>query len=343
MTAGELAQQLGVTFEELVGRAQELRFHMADADTTLSRTEIARLSAAFGVAVDGVEHRPTIDFIGPGVWSPEFVPPYEPIPIRPRRRRRGRVVAAVGILVVIALVTLSVAAKLGPFSPTGEPIGPYGMQGAPAPKPVPPGSVITQKLADSVKGSTTMVVGGNCSNNVDMGGKQGSGWVVAPDLIATNAHVASNMDHVWVYLDDGTVRVGNVVAFSPDYDVAIIRVKHLNRKPLKMVDAKVGTQGVLMGHPIGEPLSYRPFVVTDVFTRDDTDIYHEHYVHRPIVMTQGVVAGGASGSALMDPSGNVIAMVWGYGPDNATFAVADSSIRAVLRTAGTKTVPHSRC
>ena len=41
---------------------------MADTGTpTLSRTEVPPSHAAFGVAVDGVEHRPSIDFIGPGM------------------------------------------------------------------------------------------------------------------------------------------------------------------------------------------------------------------------------------------------------------------------------------
>ena len=63
-----------------------------------------------------------------------------------------------------------------------------------------------------------------------------------------------------------------------------------------MVDAQGGAR-VLMGHP-SKPLSYPPFVVTDV--HPVTDIYHEHYVHRPIVMTQGVRDGFRKAEQLLD-------------------------------------------
>ena len=64
-------------------------------------------------------------------------------------------------------------------------------------------------------------------------GVEGSGWVAAPNLVVTNAHVVAGMDDARVDRNDGEFRDADVVAFDPRNDIAVLRVAGLGARPLR--------------------------------------------------------------------------------------------------------------
>jgi len=73
-------------------------------------------------------------------------------------------------------------------------------------------------------------------------GISGSGWVAAPNVVVTDAHVIAGQTDTTA---DGRPAVA--VAFDPRNDVAVLRVDGLHRRPLSQVDAAEGTPVAIAG------------------------------------------------------------------------------------------------
>src|SRR5690606_33647537 len=88
--------------------------------------------------------------------------------------------------------------------------------------------------------------------------QSGSGFVVAPERVVTNAHVVAGVDSPVVELPDGQALDARVVWFDPDADVAILAVPGLEAHPLPLADMGIGDEGVVDGYPHGGPFSSTP-------------------------------------------------------------------------------------
>ena len=56
-------------------------------------------------------------------------------------------------------------------------------------------------------------------------GIEGSGWVVAPGLVVTNAHVVAGEDDTTVTTGDGASFDATPVRYDPSNDLAILRIR----------------------------------------------------------------------------------------------------------------------
>ena len=90
-------------------------------------------------------------------------------------------------------------------------------------------------------------------------GVEGSGWIVRPGLVVTNAHVVAGIPTPLVDRGGGNAVRGDVVAFDAANDVALVRADGLDGRPLRLAEAGRGTAGALLGFPLNGP-----FVVTPV-------------------------------------------------------------------------------
>ena len=69
---------------------------------------------------------------------------------------------------------------------------------------------------------------------------QGSGWVAAPEVVVTNAHVVAGEDDTTVKLDGGDELDAQAIAFDPHNDVAVLRVPGLGAPALAGHQGAVG-------------------------------------------------------------------------------------------------------
>lgn len=90
---------------------------------------------------------------------------------------------------------------------------------------------------------------------------EGSGFVVAPSRVMSNAHVVAGADSVTVEVD-GETYDAHVVSYDPDADISILDVPNLPSAPLAFAadPAPQGTDAVVMGYPAAATSWPRPRV-----------------------------------------------------------------------------------
>ena len=153
---------------------------------------------------------------------------------------------------------------------------------------------------------------------------EGSGFVVEAELVATNAHVVAGSESLEVVLDDGGSRLAaELVAIDTGTDLALLRVPGLSRRPLPLGTAEDGTEAAVFGHPGGQDeLRIAPAVVADHQVALGRDIYDRNVASREILILAADVRRGDSGSAVVDPSGRVVGVLFAVAPDRPATAYA---------------------
>jgi S1-C subfamily serine protease len=201
------------------------------------------------------------------------------------------------------------------------------LHAAPDLGPPPAGTGLGQQDAQRIARSTVKVVGQACRLI-----QSGSGFVVAPDLIATNAHVVAGERSTFVESSDGRRLDGTVVTFDPNRDLALIAVPGLGRPVLPRAAAAQGDAGGVFGHPEGGPLTVSPFKIGDITQAVGTDIYDRHRTERSVLILASQLAPGDSGGALVDPKGEVVGVAFAIAPDRpgVAYALNVSELEAVL-------------
>ena len=188
-------------------------------------------------------------------------------------------------------------------------------------------SGLSTEMANQVVRSTVKVEGVACSRIQD-----GSGFFVEDDLVVTNAHVVAGEDETTVELSDGTTLDAVVVAFDPQRDLAVLRTEGGGAPALPRRDAEVGDTGGVFGRPGGGPLEVSPFRVADQIDAQGRDIYDSSAASREVLVLASELAPGDSGSALVDPQGQVVGVAFAVAPDKpgVAYALAIDELEAVL-------------
>ena len=201
------------------------------------------------------------------------------------------------------------------------------LQPAPDTGTSPGTSGLSTEMANQVVRSTVKVEGVACSRIQD-----GSGFFVEDDLVVTNAHVVAGEDETTVELSDGTTLDAVVVAFDPQRDLAVLRTEGGGAPALPRRDAEVGDTGGVFGRPGGGPLEVSPFRVADQIDAQGRDIYDSGAASREVLVLASELAPGDSGSALVDPDGQVVGVAFAVAPDKpgVAYALAIDELEAVL-------------
>jgi S1-C subfamily serine protease len=187
-------------------------------------------------------------------------------------------------------------------------------------------SGLSTAVANQVVQSTVKVTGEACSRI-----QEGSGFFVGPDLVVTNAHVVAGESGTEVELADGRTLDAAVVAFDPERDLAVLRTDG-EAPALSLRDADTGDVGGVFGHPGGGGLEVSPFRVAEEITAVGRDIYDQGSTSRDVLVLASDLAPGDSGSALVDPQGQVVGVAFAVAPDRpgVAYALAVSELREVL-------------
>ena len=147
---------------------------------------------------------------------------------------------------------------------------------------------------------------------------QGSGFVIEPDTILTNAHVVAGTNVVELDTTQGRAKA-DVVYYNPEADVAVLHSENLGIKPLAWADAPAesGEDAIVLGHPKGGPFVATPARVRERFTVSGPNIYATNRVEREAYSLRGTVVEGNSGGPLIDTSGRVLGLIFGADINNA--------------------------
>jgi S1-C subfamily serine protease len=208
---------------------------------------------------------------------------------------------------------------------------------------VPPTTRLPATVDARVRAATLKVVGQAC-NSI----QEGSGWVAAPGLVVTNAHVVAGERATKVHDESGRVMAARVIVFDPVRDIAVLDVPSLSTPPLTIVDGAVGDVGAVYGHPGGGALQAAPARVGDKIIAIGTDIYRTSSSRRHVYVVAARLAPGDSGGALVNTKGNVIGMAFAIDPGRSAtaYTLTEEEVRAGLGAARASTrtpVDTGRC
>jgi S1-C subfamily serine protease/uncharacterized membrane protein required for colicin V production len=182
-----------------------------------------------------------------------------------------------------------------------------GFEPLPAPPVERPDDPQAQTIAAAAEASTLRVAAGTCGLE-----SSGTGFVVAPGYVLTNAHVIAGGRRIVVQGPEGTYDATPVL-FDPDLDVALLRVPNLVALALQLAseDPGRGEPAAVLGYPNGGPLR---IVSAAVAGRYDgalgRDIYGHEHVRRDIIEIRSDIERGNSGGPLMLADGTVGGVVF---------------------------------
>jgi S1-C subfamily serine protease len=188
-------------------------------------------------------------------------------------------------------------------------------------------------LANPAVFSTVKILGTACTNE-----QEGSGFVVGPGLVATNAHViAGESSGNTQVLVGGTAYSATPVYFDPSFDLAVLRTSAPLGPVLTISSSMVpnGTQAALLGYPEDGPLTVNPAGVTEEVTAIGKDIYNSGSVTRGVYALAATVLPGNSGGPLMGPGGQVIGVVFSRSTvyPNVGYALASPGVLTRVQAA----------
>jgi len=195
--------------------------------------------------------------------------------------------------------------------------------------PPPADSGLPAETAARVARSVVKVEGIACSQIQD-----GTGFVVAPDEVVTNAHVVAGEGATELIRDDGSRVKARVIAFDPNRDLALLVAPGLAREPLPIGPSTVDAQGGVFGHPGGGALRVAPFQIARAITAVGRDIYGTSVTRREVLELKSKLRPGDSGSALVDTRGTVVGVAFAIAPDkpDVAYALNTSELQPLLAT-----------
>ncbi|THV42318.1 MarP family serine protease [Glycomyces buryatensis] len=146
---------------------------------------------------------------------------------------------------------------------------------------------------------------------------EGSSFVYADDLVATNAHVVAGTEEVEVE-SDGRLLPAEVIVFEPEKDLAILSVPGLDAPTISIADdvAASGDDAIVLGYPGGGPYTPTAARVREARVVTGPDIYESGNVTREVYQLYARIIGGNSGGPLLNPDGEVLGVIFAAAVDD---------------------------
>jgi S1-C subfamily serine protease len=267
-------------------------------------------------------------------------------------RRAGAVTGPVAALTLVWLLALPAMTSLPPPPDTSRAfarlVGPAQMPHVfAALDPLlermspPPETGLSPEARARVAASTVKVDGYACRTR-----REGSGFTVAPEVVATNAHVVAGQREPTVVRPDGSRLPAVVTAYDPARDLALLRVNGLGQSPLPLAEPEARTTTAVFGHPDGqELLEVSPALIRRQLTAKGYDLYATRLVRRDVLVLAADLRPGDSGSAVVNPSGAVVGVAFAISlsTEDMAFALTSAELEKVLATNRTTPVGTGEC
>ncbi|MFI8532039.1 MarP family serine protease [Streptomyces aquilus] len=202
----------------------------------------------------------------------------------------------------------------------------------------PTGDSVTRAATTAAKVSTVKIEGASGTQ-----GREGSGFVYAPEHVMTNAHVVAGIDGPSVRIGGvGRSYEAQVVLFDPDRDVAVLYVPGLRAPVLKFDDsASRGDSAVVAGYPQDGDLNLQAATVANRVRATGQNIYNDASVTREIYSIRSTVRPGNSGGPLLTTDGKVYGVVFARSTsdDETGYVLTADEVAADAERAATATTP----
>jgi S1-C subfamily serine protease len=180
----------------------------------------------------------------------------------------------------------------------------------------------------------------SCSEQIE-----GSGFVISPDHIITNAHVVAGVtEGPNVFTVGGATLTARVVLYDPQRDIAVLYVPGLDLAPLRFAgQAKVGANAIVAGYPLDGPFTPRAARVGGTEDATSPDIYQTAQVTRQIYSVRALVQPGNSGGPLLTPGGRVYGVVFAAATSVADtgYALTSAEVTSDVSAGANATTPVS--
>ena len=198
----------------------------------------------------------------------------------------------------------------------------------------PPAAIARDPGVRAASRSVVRVLGTACGLAIE-----GSGWVAAPGVVVTNAHVIAGEHDTTVEVDGREPQLSAyAIAFDPTDDIAALRVPGLSLPSLTLVDdPPSGRAGAILGYPENGSFDARPGRIGATQRIITDDAYGRGPVSRLLTPLRGRVRPGNSGGPFVDREGRVLTTVFasttGGGPAGG-YGVANVTVAQALARAG---------
>ncbi|MDO8147514.1 serine protease [Isoptericola sp. b515] len=245
------------------------------------------------------------------------------------RRRRLTGCGAAACLVAAVVAGCSITINNPPVDPSGTP-SPVAAESTPASEPAPEPAPETDwpDVIESVRSGVVLIESTAC-----LGAGTGSGFLVAPDLVLTAAHVVDGSQDVTIQAAEGA-RTGEVMGIDTAGDLALVRVDRALRGHVFELSAGAPRQGEeILG--LGYPFGTRNLVTTDGrISGIDQPVMTETVRRADMIQTDAGLNPGNSGGPVVLHDGTVVGIVSaGIAEANVTnFAVPASAAAAHVET-----------
>lgn len=175
-------------------------------------------------------------------------------------------------------------------------------------------------------------------------GVEGSGWVAAPDLVVTNAHVVAGEAVTRVQpLGTGPSLRAEVVLFDERNDVAVLRAENLGVSPLPLAAPETGEPAAVIGFPQNGPLDIQPARTGTTRRVISGDAYNSGPVERTVTSFRVFVRPGNSGGPAVNGDGEVVATIFANRADSndTGYGIPSQIVERRLQTAAERPGPVS--
>ena len=175
--------------------------------------------------------------------------------------------------------------------------------------------------------------------------QEGSGWVLADDVVVTNAHVVAGVRRPTVQV--GGSATGDRPPWSCSTRCATSRCSTCpawtRRRCRGATTSSRGATAVVAGFPLNGPFRLDAARVRDVITARGEDIYGRQTSVREVYSLYARVQPGNSGGPLLDPQGRVVGTVFAKSldDDSTGYALTMQEARPVLARGLVATQPVS--
>lgn len=160
----------------------------------------------------------------------------------------------------------------------------------------------------------------------------GSGFAVTRDRVVTNAHVVAGVEAPQVESFDGQLFTGQVVAFDPDVDIAVIALPGADLPVVEFGDVlEPGESAFVLGFPSGGPHQILSAEIQARGPATVSNIYDENAQLRDVYQIAAEVRQGNSGGALVGEDGKVAGVIFARASEaDIGYAMTRAEISAIV-------------